>query len=92
MTNNFINDKKIRDKIVSYINCLFKEVNQDIILKYFNNLNSNDISTKTSDDDFVSIADKKSEELICKKLLGFFNVKKRHKLCISHSDSILRIL
>ena len=76
MTNNFINDKKIRDKIVYYINDLFKEVNKKIILKYFNNLNSNDISTKTSDDDFVSIADKKSEELICKKLIGFLNVKK----------------
>ena len=55
---------------------LLKEVNQEIILKYFNNLNSNDISTKTSDDDFVSIADKKSEELIRKKLMGFLNVKK----------------
>ena len=73
---NFINDKKTRDKIVYYINDLFQEVNKKIILKYFNNLSSNDISTKTSHDDFVSIADKKSEQLISKKLLGFLNVKK----------------
>ena len=76
MTDNFIDDKKTRDEIVKYIRILLKDVNERIILKYFNNLNSNDISTKTSHDDFVSIADKKSEELICKKLLGFLNVKK----------------
>ena len=76
MTDNFINDKKIRDAIVRYIKDLLREVNQKIILNYFNNLKSNDISTKTSDDDFVSIADKKSEELISKKLIGFLNVNK----------------
>ena len=35
----------------------------------------NEISTKTSDDDFVSIADKKSEELIFEKLHGFLDIK-----------------
>ena len=83
MTANFINDKKTRDEIVKYINILFKDVNERIILKYFNNLKSNDISTKTSNDDFVSIADKKSEELIFKKLNGFLNIKK----CIGEESS-----
>ena len=75
MTDNFINDKKKRDEIVQYIRLLLKDVNESIILKYFNNLKLNDISTKTSDDDFVSIADKKSEELIFEKLYGFLNIK-----------------
>ena len=75
MTDNLINDKKTRDEIVKFIRLLLKDVNERIILKYFNNLKSDDISTKTSDDDFVSIADKKSEELIYKKLIGFLNIK-----------------
>ena len=75
MTYNFINDKKKRDEIVQYVSLLLKDVNESIILKYFNNLKLNDISTKTSDDDFVSIADKKSEELIFEKLYGFLNIK-----------------
>ena len=75
MNDNFINDKKIRDEIVKYIKNLLSEVNAKIILNYFNNLNSNEISTKSSEDDFVSIADKKSEELIFEKLIGFLNIK-----------------
>ena len=75
MTDNFINDKQKREEIVQYIRLLLKDVNESIILKYFNNLKLNDISTKTSEDDFVSIADKKSEELIFEKLYGFLNIK-----------------
>ncbi|MDC3116368.1 inositol monophosphatase [Alphaproteobacteria bacterium] len=75
MTDNFINDKKTRDEIVKYIRILLKDVNERIILKYFNNLKSSDISTKSADDDFVSIADKKSEELIFNKLIGFLDIK-----------------
>ena len=75
MTDNLINDKKTRDEIVKFIRLLLKDVNERIILKYFNNLKSNDISTKTSDDDFVSIADKKSEELIFFFFFGFLNIK-----------------
>ena len=75
MNENFIKDKKTRDEIIKYIRLLLKEVNENVILSYFNNLNSNEISTKTSDDDFVSIADKKSEELIYKKLTGFLDIK-----------------
>ena len=75
MNDNFINDQKRRDEIVIYINNLLIEVNKKVILNYFKNLNSNEISTKSSDDDFVSIADKKSEELISKSLIGFLNIK-----------------
>ena len=84
MTDNFINDKKKREEIVQYIRLLLKEVNESIILKYFNNLKLNDISTKTSDDDFVSIADKKSEELIFEKLYGFLNIK--NFICILYTS------
>ena len=55
---------------------LLVEVNDNIILSYFNNLKSDDISTKTNDDDFVTIADKKSEEWISNKLLGYLNINK----------------
>ena len=75
MIHNFINDKNTREEIVQFINILLKKVNERVILNYFNNLNSNEIFTKTSDDDFVSIADKKSEELISKELIGFLNIK-----------------
>ena len=75
MNQNFINDQKTRDETVHYIETLLKNVNEKVILKYFNNLNSNEISTKSANDDFVSVADKKSEELIAKKLIGFLNIK-----------------
>ena len=66
MLNNIIKDKKNRLEILYYIKNLLIEVNNEIILPYFNNLNSSEVTTKTSDDDFVSIADKKSEEFIKK--------------------------
>ena len=75
MIDKIINDKKIREEIVLFIRLLLKEVNEKIILIYFKNLSLNDISTKSTQDDFVSIADKKSEELIYKKLSGFLNIK-----------------
>ena len=76
MSNNIIKEKDTRIKIIDYIKNLLIEVNDEIILPYFNNLNSGDITTKSSDDDFVSIADKKSEEFISEKLNGFLNIGK----------------
>ena len=75
MLNSIIKDKKNRLEILDYIKNLLIEVNNEIILPYFNNLNSGEVTTKTSDDDFVSIADKKSEEFISKKLNGFLKIK-----------------
>jgi fructose-1,6-bisphosphatase/inositol monophosphatase family enzyme len=88
MNDNFINDQKRRDEIVIYINNLLIEVNKKVILNYFKNLNSNEISTKSSEDDFVSIADKKSEELISKALIGFLNIKDFIGEESSYSDKI----
>ena len=75
MLNNIIKDKNNRLEIIDYIKNLLIEVNNEIILPYFNNLNCDHVTTKTSDDDFVSIADKKSEEFISKKLYGFLKIK-----------------
>ena len=74
MNDILINNNTRRNKIVKYIMNLLINVNKEIILRYHKNLKSDDISTKTSNDDFVSIADKKSEEIILKQLKGFLNV------------------
>ena len=76
MIDNNLSNIKDRDNLVSYVMNLLVEVNDNIILSYFNNLKSDDISTKTNDDDFVTIADKKSEEWISNKLLGYLNINK----------------
>jgi len=60
MLNNIIKDKNNRLEMIDHIKNLLIEVNNEIILPYFNNLNSSEVTTKTSDDDFLSIADKKS--------------------------------
>ncbi len=69
-----IKNNKLRTQIVEYIMYLLINVNKDIILPYHKNLKSEDISTKTSNDDLVSIADKKSEDIITKQLKGFLDV------------------
>ena len=69
-----IDKKDTRKKIIDYISELLVEVNKSIILKYYKNLSSKHIDTKSSDDDFVSIADKESEIYIVKNLLGFLNI------------------
>ena len=74
MNNILIEKNKSRTEIINYVMNLLINVNKDIILPYRKNLKSEDISTKTSNDDFVSIADKKTEEIITKHLKGFFNV------------------
>ena len=68
MIDNTLSNTKDRDNLVSYVMKLLVEVNDNIILSYFNNLKSDEISTKTNDDDFVTIADKKREEWISNKL------------------------
>ena len=69
-----IEKKNIRKEIINYISDLLVEVNELIILKYFKNLSSKHINTKSSDDDYVSIADKESEIYIVKNLIGFLNI------------------
>jgi len=64
MNDILIQNNTTRNEIVEYIMNLLINVNKKIILHYYKNLKSEDISTKTSNDDFVSIADKKSEEII----------------------------
>ena len=69
-----IEKENIRKEIINYISDLLVEVNELIILKYYKNLSSKHIDTKSSDDDFVSIADKESEIYIVKNLIGFLNI------------------
>ena len=70
----FIEKENIRKKIINYISDLLVKVNELIILKYYKNLSSKHINTKSSDDDYVSIADKESEIYIVKNLIGFLNI------------------
>ena len=69
-----IEKENIRKKIINYISDLLVKVNESIILKYYKNLSSKHINTKSSDDDYVSIADKESEIYIVKNLIGFLNI------------------
>ena len=74
MNDILIKNNATRNEIVEFIMNLLINVNKDIILPYHKNLKSEDISTKTSNDDFVSIADKKSEDIITNQLRGFLDV------------------
>ena len=74
MNNILIENNKSRTEIINYVMNLLINVNKDIILHYYKNLKSEDISTKSSNDDYVSIADKKSEEIISKQLKGVLGV------------------
>ena len=65
---------KNKEKLIKYIMNLLIEVNDKIILSYFKNLHMNEINTKTADDDFVTIADKKSEDWLSKRLIGHLNI------------------
>lgn len=69
-----IEKENIRKEIINYISDLLVKVNELIILKYYKNLSSKHINTKSSDDDYVSIADKESEIYIVKNLIGFLNI------------------
>ena len=55
-----------------YINDFFffllKKVNDDIIIRHLENLNSNEIFTKSDKNDFVTVYDKKAEEYIIKEI------------------------
>ena len=74
MNNILIQNNKSRTQFVNYLMNLLINVNKDIILYYYKNLKSKDISTKSSNDDFVTIADKKSEKFISDQLIGFLGV------------------
>ena len=74
MNNILIQNNKSRTQFVNYLMNLLINVNKNIILYYYKNLKSKDISTKSSNDDFVTIADKKSEKFISDQLIGFLGV------------------
>ena len=76
MLDNIIDSKASRDDIIEFITSILIDVNDQIVLNYFNKLSPNDINTKTSSDDFVSIADKKSEIFITTKLYNFLGITK----------------
>ena len=61
MLNIFVKKNK-RYQITKYISDLLIEVNKLVVLKYYKDLESRQISTKSSEDDYVTIADKESEE------------------------------
>ena len=76
MLSNIINSKSIRNEILDFIVNILKDVNEKVVLNYFNKLTPKDIDIKSSNDDFVSVADKKSEDYITKKLSNFLdNIK-----------------
>jgi len=77
-----ITRENTRNKLLNYISSLMIEVNKLVILKYYKDLKSRQISTKASEDDFVTIADKESEEFIVRKLVGFLNINQKNiNLC-----------
>lgn len=73
MHDNIFNLKN-KEKLIEYVMNLLIEVNDKIVLSHFKNLHINDISTKMTEDDFVTIADKKSEDWLSKRLLGYLNI------------------
>ena len=64
---------KSRNYLLSLIRNIFCNVGDKIILPYFKNLKSSEISTKNDDTDFVTLADKKSENYIGEQLLKKFD-------------------
>ena len=74
ISRNWFKNILVRKEIINYISDLLVEVNNLIILEYYKNLSSKHINTKSSDDDYVSIADKESELYIVKNLIGFLNI------------------
>ena len=94
MLNNIIKNKSSRNEILEYITSILTDVNDKIILYYFNNLSPNDINTKSASDDFVSIADKKSEDFITNKLFKFLDITKiiGEESAFSNKDNYLSLL
>jgi fructose-1,6-bisphosphatase/inositol monophosphatase family enzyme len=94
MLNNNIEDRASRNYILEYITTILTDVNDQIILFYFNNLSPNDINTKTASDDFVSVADKKSEDFLTNKLFKFLDITNiiGEESAFVNKDNYLRML
>ena len=73
MLSKIINSKSIRNEILHFVVNVLLNVNEKVVLNYFNKLTPKDIDIKSSSDDFVSIADKKSEDYISKNLSNFLD-------------------
>jgi fructose-1,6-bisphosphatase/inositol monophosphatase family enzyme len=76
MLKDIISSRSIRKEILDFIVNILINVNKKIILNYYNKLAPKDIDIKSSADDFVSIADKKSEDYITEKLSNFLDSTK----------------
>ena len=68
-----ISNIKFRNYFLSIIKNIFCNVSNKIILPYYNNLKSFEIDTKEDDKDFVTVADKKTENYIEEKLSENFD-------------------
>ena len=60
--------EKNRKSLNDFIFNLLRKVNDEIILKHIENLNSEEIFTKFDKDDYVTIYDKNAEEYIIKEI------------------------
>ena len=68
---DFSNEKN-RKNLNNFFFHLLRKVNDEIILKHLENLNSEEVFTKSDKDDFVTIYDKKAEEYIIKEIKKHF--------------------
>ena len=62
-------NEKIRDKVGT----LLKEASTKFILPFYKNLSSDQINTKSSADDFVTVADRLSEVFLAENLIQVIN-------------------
>ena len=67
-----INDKNFRNYLFNFMANLFSEVSKKIIIPYYSNLTTSQIEIKSEDNDFVTLADKNSEEYYTKILRNEF--------------------
>ena len=58
-------DEEIKDKVRG----LLQEASTKYILPFYKNLSADQIDTKSSEDDFVTVADRQSEVFLSKKLM-----------------------
>ena len=71
-----IDNHSFRNYLKNFFANLFVDVSKKIIIPYFNNLKLSQIEKKSDDSDFVTLADKNTEEYLAKKLINNFqNIK-----------------
>ena len=71
-----IENHSFRNYLKNFFANLFADVSKKIIIPYFNNLKLSQIEQKSDESDFVTLADKNTEEYLAKKLINNFqNIK-----------------